>query len=231
MKTASRERADARRQALVVLLTLMAACCGIVPSACSHIARHDRFFGAAFIAYLGPFRPQFNARATVDVPTGSLQSSSPNVEFQIIESQTVVEGGLIRRRARARLTAFAADVVARRRVSYALGPVSDGPHVISIRGSEGVTKFLVDGKVMYTFKARLSMDRNSSVMIGAFVLRAGDQPLGSIWSVSVNANSRNRGPSCVLGSGGIRLERRGATWYLQGRYDPATPPVKVRCSS
>src|SRR5579863_3907337 len=169
------------------------ACSGIMLSGCSHVSRHDRFFATAFIAYLGPFQGRFTARAIVDVPKTSLQRSSPSIQFQIVEGNAVIEGGLIRRLPRSELMAFATDVAARRRKFRMLGPVGDGPHTISIRGNEGLTKFLVDGKVEYTFGARFAMDRDSSVMIGTLVSYPGDRPAGTISNLFVTANGRDLG--------------------------------------
>lgn len=210
----------------LITVWMLTVCVG-----CSHATRHDRFFGTAFIAYLGPFPPKYSGRAEIELPKTSLQRSSPSIQFHILEGKTAIEGGLMRKRPQSELTAFATDVVGGRGVLRRLGPVSEGSHIISIRRNKGVTTFFVDGKVMYTFSARFPMDRNSSVMIGTLAADAGDRPVGSIWNLSIRADDHDLGiPSCLLGSGGIRFEQHGTKWELQGQYDPAVPPGEIGCT-
>src|SRR5262249_35609813 len=134
-----------RRTSSFLGRTIAALCILTVCVGCSRVARNDRFFGAAFIAYLGPFPRELSARANIEVPKTSVQRSRPSIQFHILQGKIAIEGGLMRKLPRSTLTAFATDVVARRGVFRGLGPVSDGSHIISIRRNEGVMTFLVDG--------------------------------------------------------------------------------------
>jgi hypothetical protein len=220
------------RWAAFFLLTLLMAGCALAQPIFSRLTSHDRFYGMAFVGYSGPLQPRFMARATVEVPKTVRQPSSPSVQFHVVEGEKSIEGGLWRRRPHSSLTAFTTDVVAGHGVLRILGPVSEGPHVISLRGNSGAIKFFVDGKVAYAFKVRFPMDRSSMVTIGTFVSPAGNYPAGSIWNLSVSANGRDMGfPPCQIQSGGISLEQRGSRWALRGQYDPAQPTVITGCSA
>jgi hypothetical protein len=191
----------------------------------------DRFYGAAFMGYLGPLQPNFDARATILVPKTTLQRSSPSIQFHIVEVQSEIEGGLMRDRGYSALRAFATDVVGGRRVLRILAPVRDGPHAIAIRGTAGLLEFLVDGKLAYRYSAHFPMDLNSALTIGTLVSHPGDRVSGRISNLAVSANGRALGdPSCIFDQGGISLERQGSAWALRGRYDTGRAPVKIGCN-
>lgn len=218
------------RWAAVFLLTIATAGCATAHPNLSRLTPHERFYGMAFVGYIGPLQPNFSGRATVEVPQTVFQPSSPSVQFHVVEGSKSIEGGLWRRRPHSRLTAFATDVVAGRSVLRILGIVTEGPHVISLRGNSGVMEFFVDRKNAYAFRVHFPMDRSSMLTIGTFVSRSGDHPSGSIRSLSVTANGHDRGtPSCLIQSGGISLEQHGARWALRGQYDPARPTVITGC--